>query len=386
MDPCLSPSSACRRRLDRNPPGGFTLVELLVVITIIAMLVGLLIPAVMRAREAARRATCLNNQGQIGKAIMNYVTAKEKYPPLFSVMPQPATGDLPMLTPAPAVGWVPPMLPYLEQNPLYQVFQANTWKNAKVLNAEVATLMCPSRNPTNSPAPLSYIVNAGVSDYIANPIPTYMKPQLDFQDNGIFFDDYGWRLDSTIAKPPRIDLAYINMYDGTSMTLLISENIDAHDWINLPLTPSPIPLLQPVYNQLQYVASWWQTMTWTVGQVVGTTPPFAGSLPDWGTSGFPTGQILNRQPTAIPSQDVDKDFLLGRPSSNHPGGFIVTMCDARSQFMSEDVEYRVYCMLMSPNGQGVKNPKFGTPVVYPDSWAPPPTRMLTPITEADLNP
>lgn len=59
----------------------FTLVELLVVITIIALLMSLLLPAVQSAREAARRTTCLNNIKQLQLAVVNYESSKQEFPP-----------------------------------------------------------------------------------------------------------------------------------------------------------------------------------------------------------------------------------------------------------------------------------------------------------------
>jgi prepilin-type N-terminal cleavage/methylation domain-containing protein/prepilin-type processing-associated H-X9-DG protein len=104
---------------------GFTLIELLVVIAIIAVLIALLLPAVQSAREAARRAQCVNNLKQIGLAVANYESSFGSYPPGGITDP---VGKSPWNKYANALNWRAMILPQMEANPAYNSinFSVNT--------------------------------------------------------------------------------------------------------------------------------------------------------------------------------------------------------------------------------------------------------------------
>jgi prepilin-type N-terminal cleavage/methylation domain-containing protein len=78
---------------------GFTLVELLVVIAIIGVLVGLLLPAIQKAREAGRRATCVSNMKQIGVAMANFNDVRKYFPSAYEGTCDPSGNPLPPLPP-----------------------------------------------------------------------------------------------------------------------------------------------------------------------------------------------------------------------------------------------------------------------------------------------
>ncbi len=188
----------------------FTLVELLVVLSIIALLVGLLLPAVQSVREAARRMQCQNNLHQIGIALHNYHAAFRKFPPGgLEVRPQWRRGK--------QLAWSAFLLPYMGESPTYEKinfdYPFDHAKNAEAAASVIETYLCPStaRQSTRHRG-------RGATDY-----------------GGI----YGERIVSRNYPPRGVmiherSIRFRDITDGTARTLVISEDADFPDgqWIN----------------------------------------------------------------------------------------------------------------------------------------------------------
>jgi prepilin-type N-terminal cleavage/methylation domain-containing protein/prepilin-type processing-associated H-X9-DG protein len=135
----------------------FTLIEILVVIAIIAILIGLLLPAVQKIREAAHRLQCKNNLKQIGLAFHNYHATNECFPAGF--VSRAAAVDGPSL--GSGWGWGAQLLPYLEQDNLHR--QIDFTKdiadpaNAHARVTSLKVFRCPSDGP---PTPTTTVRNA----------------------------------------------------------------------------------------------------------------------------------------------------------------------------------------------------------------------------------
>jgi prepilin-type N-terminal cleavage/methylation domain-containing protein/prepilin-type processing-associated H-X9-DG protein len=182
----------------RPARAGFTLIEVLVVVSIIGLLIALLLPAVQSAREAARRAQCVNNLKQIGLALHNYQSAHGSFPLNWGAARVDPVRGLPWAIGGRPYSALARMLPYIEQQPLYAAinFDVETFpdkephhfpspQNLTAFSTPVAGYLCPSdAGPVPTPYGTSYRGNYGLG-----PVPATSAESFD---SGVgFYSGYG---------------------------------------------------------------------------------------------------------------------------------------------------------------------------------------------------
>ena len=236
-----------------NRRGAFTLVELLVVISIIGILAGLLLPAVQMAREAARRSTCQNNQRSLAQALQSFAGKKQRLPGFQELLPgYQGTTAIPVVP----VSWAVMLLPEMDQQPVYDAWAAN-WGTWAVVDPDppvdappyLVSFYCPSSGSANKDFPTNrYVANAGFgprqdggnggtedptpfSNAVSKGRPS--RNNYDYWDarrkaNGPFVD----RIAPRGVKKFELDVSLdaTDFKDGLSNTAVFSENLLAGFW------------------------------------------------------------------------------------------------------------------------------------------------------------
>lgn len=314
-------SSAVLNTAPRNR-SGFTLVELLVVMTIIGMLMALLLPAVQNAREAGRRTACVNNLTQLGLAATRSEDQSGFIPGWRNRSPRPA--DTSGTTFNNTVSWPVPLLPFMERNDVFRNWITAT--GSAVQAPYIAFFVCPSSPPDALTQPtLSYAGNAGAG--------------LAAGTTANRFD--GVMADTTITGS-RLSLDDVSTGDGLPNTVLLTERCG----------PGNVRGNNPLFQ------TWWdrRSIATTINFNVNTSAytAFASTpVPVIGITGTPPSKIINNTVAPFPG-------FLSQPSSNHPGGVVAVFCDGHHTFIKDSIGAAVYAQLLSSNGSSASSLSNGT--------------------------
>ncbi len=341
---------------------GLTLIELAVCIGIVVLLMSLLLPAIGKIRDSARRTQCLNNVKNLSLAVLSSCESKQRFPAAAY------WGGVEKNRPRPHHNWVVEILSFIDRHELAERWRHDEFLSAQ-LNQELAethvnVLVCPGDFTANGRGDLSYVVNGGIGessivDSVQDCIVDPFNRELDLNGNGrtcteqvegdgdpsdreifkrlgLFFNEnVGFEGKSGYRGTRRFH-SIRSVHDGLSNTLMICENIRT-----------------------------------------GYSPYFANS--NWGsckprqTKFYFSHRICNNNVCSVGAVDLRNansgehaiNFGLSMaegdspwPNSAHDDVVCVGFADGRVQFLHESVDGRVYYNQVTPDGMHL----FGSPL------------------------
>ena len=323
---------------------GFTIIELLVVIAIIGVLVGLLLPAVQQAREAARRVQCKNNLKQIGLAFHNY---HDQYNALPSARPstKPQYGHLLVLT------------PFLDNASLYNQFNFQATAgyaapvNQPVANHSIPFLRCPS-NPVVGLVKMrqssstgshsgNYITATGTTTDPTNPAIMTGWTSDYWINHAISAPSYALATSSGVTPVPICSTSttvaapsFRNVTDGLSNTILQSEHAgyDVHyvKGVGMPMPSTDLTLDQP--------GAWGTWIGWCAYMVQ--------TYPSYTLATYPTNLGTIPSGTQCTLNCNNSQGMFGF----HSGGAHVAMADGSVRFLSENMSSALFLFMFTRDG------------------------------------
>jgi prepilin-type N-terminal cleavage/methylation domain-containing protein/prepilin-type processing-associated H-X9-DG protein len=272
---------------------GFTMIELLMVLVIIAILIALFLPAVQSAREAARTAQCRNNLLQLGIALSNYASTHDVLPP--GVVND--TGPISNMPRGYHVGWTVQILPFVEEANIFRHidFRQGVYAdaNSTAFAPTIKGFLCPSNPRTR---PMSYV---GCHHDVEAPI--------DVDNRGVLY------LNSHIRRD--------EISDGPAYTILLGEARDAAALGWASGTSSTLRNAGHRLNEPDLLVPAWNSRS--------TYPQYDPDLKD------PDGVTMMVQGGFPPP------YYVGGFSSYHPQGANFLFCDGSARFLKESMDQDV---------------------------------------------
>ncbi|KAA1259393.1 Type II secretion system protein G precursor [Rubripirellula obstinata] len=337
-----------------RPHSGFTLVELLVVIAIIGILVGLLLPAVQSAREAARRMSCSNNMKQVVLAVHNYESAMRQLPPVWT---KPANSGS---------GWSlqARILPFLESLALDSAIDFSDGYDASTLTIAgetlpVSSFRVPAYQCPSDPGDTQRLGDDGPEHY---PMNYAANVGTWFVYDPGNFDRIGDEIVGEGAFTPAQTRKFRDCLDGLSNTLAFAEvkswtpylrDVELPGDLNMPMVESEISALGGSFKTNTGHTEWVDGRSHQAGFTTTFTPntrvlhESGGAVYDIDFTNFREGKT----PSNV--SDPAKTYAAVTSRSYHTGGVQVGMLDGSVRFMNDSIDRELWQNLSTRAGHEV---------------------------------